>query len=507
MEPANMSRTTSAPDDRPAQWRDPALAPANRPQGSDVTILFGGLTACHDALIEAGLAGLGYRALALPCPDQKALQYGKEFGNRGQCNPTYFTVGNLLRYLIELRDREGMSTQDIIDRHVFVTMSTCGPCRFGTYTTEYRKALRDAGFTGFRVIGIKQEEGGSQLGTERAIRLDAGFYLTGLKCAMAGDVLNALAYQIRPYEIRPGGTDAAVARCLDILCDAFRRRRSVMLALRRCRRELNAIEVDRLRVKPKVAIIGEFWAMTTEGDGNYRLQRFLESEGAEVDLEPLTTWVLYDIWCVEYDTRQRMMLRRRTEERHPRESATPLRTLFLAGLTSGLVKCSFAAFARAAGLRHAGLPDMEELAQVSHGYYPNQLRGGEGHLEVGKVILATRDHTADLILSVKPFGCMPSSAVSDGIQSLVTARFSDVNFLPVETSGDGATNAYSRVQMALFKARSRAEMTFGRALAETELTPAQATARVAAHPDLRRALYNPPPVTAVTAANMLHALT
>ena len=25
--------------------------------------------------------------------------YGKEFGNRGQCNPTYFTVGNLVKYL------------------------------------------------------------------------------------------------------------------------------------------------------------------------------------------------------------------------------------------------------------------------------------------------------------------------------------------------------------------------------------------------------------------------
>ena len=26
-------------------------------------------------------------------PDNDALRYGKEFGNRGQCNPTYFTVG------------------------------------------------------------------------------------------------------------------------------------------------------------------------------------------------------------------------------------------------------------------------------------------------------------------------------------------------------------------------------------------------------------------------------
>ena len=49
--------------------------------------------------------------------------------------------------------------------------------------------------------------------------------------------------------------------------------------------------------------------MTTEGDGNHRLQRFLEAEGAEVDIQPLVTWVLYNIWEHQHDTRKRLMLR------------------------------------------------------------------------------------------------------------------------------------------------------------------------------------------------------
>jgi predicted nucleotide-binding protein (sugar kinase/HSP70/actin superfamily) len=48
---------------------------------------------------------------------------------------------------------------------------------------------------------------------------------------------------------------------------------------------------------------------------------------------------------------------------------------------------------------------------------------------------------------------MPSSGVSDGVQALVTARYPQANFLSVETSGEGAANFYSRVQMALFKAK------------------------------------------------------
>lgn len=55
---------------------------------------------------------------------------------------------------------------------------------------------------------------------------------------------------------------------------------------------------------------------------------------------------------------------------------------------------------------------------------------------------------------------MPSSAVSDGIQTLVTSRFPEANFLSVETSGEGAANFYSRVQMALFKAKQLAKEEF-----------------------------------------------
>lgn len=49
--------------------------------------------------------------------------------------------------------------------------------------------------------------------------------------------------------------------------------------------------------------------MTTEGDGNYQLQRFLESEGAEVEVQSVTVWTLYLIWEGRYDTLKRMRLR------------------------------------------------------------------------------------------------------------------------------------------------------------------------------------------------------
>ena len=58
----------------------------------------------HDQFVHCALRGSATQLLPLDVPDNDALRFGKEFGNRGQCNPTYFTVGNLVKHLVRLRD-------------------------------------------------------------------------------------------------------------------------------------------------------------------------------------------------------------------------------------------------------------------------------------------------------------------------------------------------------------------------------------------------------------------
>jgi len=53
-----------------------------------ITLLIGGLTMAHDYLISGSFRSLGYNVVPLDAPDYDALRVGKEFGNRGQCNPT-----------------------------------------------------------------------------------------------------------------------------------------------------------------------------------------------------------------------------------------------------------------------------------------------------------------------------------------------------------------------------------------------------------------------------------
>jgi len=458
------TEATAAPA-RIEQWWDPPPQGFARSERTTTTILFGGLTDMHDALLEAGFAANGYRVKALPCPDTESLRYGKEFGSRGQCNPAYFTVGNLIKYLTHLRDVEGLSAEEIIRRHVFLTLSSCGPCRFGMYATEYRKALRDAGFSGFRILAIKQEEKPEGDAETALFALTAGMFITAVKCLVAADVVNLMAYRVRPYEQTPGATNQVVAECRNILRNALTEHRSVLRALWRCRQLFAGIKVDWLQPKPKVALIGEFWAMTTEGEGNYRMQRFLEAQGAECEIQPLSHWVLYDLWCFRDDIRRLLSLKHGRYSAHLSESASSIKSLWLLRGLELTLKGVFYAAAGAIGLRGYRLIDMDELARAAHPYYPNPLRGGEGHMEVGKVLQAVAKQKAHLVLSVKPFGCMPSSGVSDGVQSLVTGHFPQTHFLPIETTGDGEVNAHSRVQMALFRARAKAREEFAAALA------------------------------------------
>ena len=80
-----------------------------------------------------------------------------------------------------------------------------------------------------------------------------------------------------------------------------------------------------------------------------------------------------------------------------------------------------------------------------------------------------------------------------------------MNFLSIETSGEGELQAQSRVQMALGEAKAVARSEWEQALTRSGRTLDEIKAYVAAHPELRRPFYRVPPHAGVigTAANFV----
>lgn len=429
-----------------------------------VTLLFGGLTQSHERLIEGAWEGLGYRVKALPIPDNDALTLGREYCNKGMCNPTYYTIGNLLQYLFQLRKA---GVPKIEERFVYLTAGSCGPCRFGTYEAEYRRALAQAGFPRFRILLIQQSRGLDQSTQESGLRLDRRFLLALVRALMLGDLINELGYALRPYEVEKGSINEVLDQSRRWLYWALRDRESPVPVLRRVRKRLDGVSIDYWRVKPKVKMTGEFWAQTTEGDGNYHLARWLEGEGAEVMVEPVGTWIEYLLWRRLQGIRDRKGLP--DEKGHELIDLTELRLR----LGQILFDSVYNTYRAALGFRTEPMVSMDVLARYADDYYNSRIGGGEGHMEVAKTIFSVRKRKAHMVVSVKPFGCMPSTQ-SDGVQVKVVADHPGALFVSVETSGDSEVHVKSRIQMVLFEAKGRAREEFERTARRLEL---EATSR------------------------------
>jgi predicted nucleotide-binding protein (sugar kinase/HSP70/actin superfamily) len=535
--------------DQPEHFHRPVERAFTAEQRPQTTILFGGFTWKHEDLIRSVFQGCGYRCEKLPVPDVPAFQTGKEFGNNGQCNPTYFTVGNLVQYL-QFMEKEGIPRQQILDNYVFFTAGSCGPCRFGMYEAEYRFALKNAGFDGFRVLLFKDSDGIKAESGEPGLKFSIDFGFGMLNAMHMGDVMNDLIYQIRPFEAKKGETDRIFRETVDGLCEDLKNRKpfeieqvapewakpkfksnkilrntfnvfgkwhehmwgkDYLSALKNARAKMDSIEVDRTKVKPVVKITGEFWAQLTEGDGNFHMFEFLEREGAQVLVEPIATWVAYLLYQAKAHATAKWPVNR--PHKDPKWYELKKQFANYIGLHKKLWGIGFGQKAwnffyhrtaeQLGGITHHLVPQ-NELAELAHPFYNQYARGGEGHLEVGKNVYYTIHKMCHMVLALKPFGCMPSSQ-SDGVQSAVINKFKDMIFLPIETSGEGEVNAHSRVQMALGEAKVKAKAEFEQCLKQTGKTLADIHAYMDEHPELKKPFYHVPhrPGVAGTAAQFV----
>ncbi|BAU57443.1 activator of (R)-2-hydroxyglutaryl-CoA dehydratase [Halorhodospira halochloris] len=518
-------------------YKRPAERPFTSAEKEHVTLLFGGLSIAHDRLIEASLHGLGYKAERIPMPDKQDFHAGRENCNPGQCNPLYFVSGSVINYLEQIRRTQGLSRQQIADQYIFITPGSCGPCRFGMYEAEYRRAFEKAGYPGFRVIAFDKKAGGDghrggSVGD--GIQFDLKLYLALINTIFLGDIINGFFYRIRPYASDIKALEQTFEQCIAICQDALRDKDHEQInvglaarlihpltplkktedvarilaqikdpdytqALDRCRRVIaENISVDWLSAKPVVRITGEFWAQTTEGEGNFRMFSFLEGEGAEVHVEPVATWIDYMRHSLHWKLEDR---RKSAEDAARFPKIQPGRWLrarlshnikrLLLGFSGWLLKREYNRLRSALGGPTPQLADQQILEKLGQPYYNVRVTGGEGHLEIAKNIYAYKYNLAHLTISLKPFGCMPSTQ-SDGAQAAVLADYPQINFLALETAGEGEINAYSRAQMALSEAKARAREEFKQALAERGLSADSINSYVAHNPGLTNPLQTIP---------------
>lgn len=416
------------------------------------TVLVGGVSGLHDGLLAAALRGHGVAAETVGVPDGGSLATGRSLLARGHCNPTYYLAGALVERL-----RRAAPAPAIEERYAHLTVGSCGPCRFATYAAEYRRAIAAAGLGAVPVVVIDQlRPGTSEALAAIGVHLDARLLAALARAAILGDVLLRAGCASRATGRPAAAVDAAIAGARARLEGRLASRGATLSILEELAAQLAALPRTQPPATLRVRITGEFFAANTDGAGGYDLVRWLEARGAAVAPPAVADWLLYLAWQVRRDVEQRLSLY--APDPGPRgllgRDGAALRAR--ARVVERGVARIYRRCARACGVSEP-LLDMEDLAALATPHYLADLRAGMGHLEVGTFLAADRDRSADLVVSIKPFGCLPSSAVSDGVLPGLARRARHVGYAVVETTGDAEAQVESRLELALERARDAAQ--------------------------------------------------
>src|SRR6516162_11455058 len=159
--------------------------PFTRDERETTTLLFGGTTWKHERLIQAVLHNANYKAEPLPNISREDLDAGKELIDVGACCPTIFTTGMLVNFLKKEVAAQGQAAT--LNKYLYLTAGSCGPCRFGQYHESYSMALDGLGLRDLRMFLLAQDELNGSGAGEAGFEMNLPLYLGMVWATLCGD--------------------------------------------------------------------------------------------------------------------------------------------------------------------------------------------------------------------------------------------------------------------------------------------------------------------------------
>ncbi|MGQ9485135.1 MAG: CoA activase [Desulfosoma sp.] len=374
------------------------------------TLLLPQMTPFGTRLLAASFRAFGVPAKVLET--YKGLAMGKEFTSGKECFPCQVTLGDILYFLDNEKRRLGPDFDP--ERYVYFLPESDGPCRFGMYNKFQRIVLdRFPEYRGIPITYLSTQDAYSVAGLlpKKKARY---FRRVAYVAAVIADVLDRIVWRVRPYEMRPGLTDAFMEEALQAVEKALviygpSRNFARLYDLVEDVAKTAATFVDpRKPRRPKIAIIGEIY-LRSHPDSNQNIIRQIEAYGGEVVAASIAEWINF----VSYERLRKAKKHCAQAWRQGRraEALRAAKAVMHQRLENGYQSWrQHQVYARV--LRHLDIQPDHSVQHIEnfldHDRHFSFDIGTEAALSIGGA-LAYVQEGFDGIVNVFPFTCMPST--------------------------------------------------------------------------------------------------
>ena len=399
------------------------------------TILIPNMLPIHFRLVKRILEGYGYKAVLLETKGPQIAETGQKYVHNDTCYPAILVIGQMLDALFSGK----------YDPHKCALMlfQTGGGCRASNYVSLMRKALANAGMEYVPVIPL------SLAGIEKhpGFRNSVPMFHRMAYGVMYGDLMMALANQVRPYELEKGAADALCERWTEKLVGELESR---VIRYGRIKKNYAAIVADfakiprdteKMKRTPRVGIVGEIYVKFSPL-GNNGLERFLEAEGAEVVMPGLTDFFNYCVYNGIMDY-----------ELYPKThsfwswAANKIAFRFLLAKQRDLI----AAVGKSGCFRP--MTPFDRTLSLTKNFIGYGTKMGEGWL-LSAEMLELCDSGVPNIVCTQPFGCLPNHICGKGMMKPIKEAVPEANIVAIDYDpGTSAVNQENRLKLMLSAAR------------------------------------------------------
>jgi len=400
----------------------------------DYTILVPNMLSNHFKLLMKVFANQGYNVELLKNEGRSVVECGLKYVHNDTCYPALLVIGQMIDAL-----RSGKYD---LNKVALIITQTGGGCRASNYIHLLRKALKKAGLSHVPVISLNL----SGLERNSGFKLTLGFIRRLIAAISYGDLLMLLANQVRPYEKKSGDADALVDKWADYLVSEFDKgkglaKKALRSYMQRIAADFAAIPVETSKRCVKVGIVGEIYVKFSSLANNH-LEEFLATEGCEVNVPGLMSFILFKV-----DNR--------------------MEDIKLYGGNVAKYYVCKKLFDYLAGIEQIMIDVVSEtgrfnpptayshLRELIYGIEGYGCKMGEGWLLTAEMLELIENGYGNIVCA-QPFGCLPNHIVGKGMIRRLRELHPESNIVPIDYD-PGATrvNQENRIKLMLSVAREQ----------------------------------------------------